>query len=242
MTEKANEAKIRGNAFFSQSKWQDAISEYTTAINLDPTGHVYYSNRSACYAEIGEFRNALIDAEKCVELKPDWSKAHSRRGHALFKLNRLDEAAEAYKNGLKIDPDNDSLKEGLRIAESNGGGGNPFDISQMMGNLKNQIAADPETRAYLSDPEFVQKLNNIQSNPQTYFPMYLGDPKMKKVMGLMFKSMGINLSDAPEESEGVPNGGSGRYGEEESKEKKDEEKRHLSSEQKLVCAFNFRVG
>lgn len=42
---------------------------------------------------------ALKDADKTVELKPDWSKGHSRRGAALSYLGRDLEAEKAYEKG-----------------------------------------------------------------------------------------------------------------------------------------------
>ena len=51
-----------------------AVECYTEAISLDPSNHVFYSNRSAAYAKDKKYEQALSDAKKCVELKPDWGK------------------------------------------------------------------------------------------------------------------------------------------------------------------------
>ena len=51
-----------------------AVECYTEAISLDPSNHVFYSNRSAAYAKDKKYEQALADAKKCVELKPDWGK------------------------------------------------------------------------------------------------------------------------------------------------------------------------
>ena len=42
-----------------------------------------HSNRSACRAALRDFNGALADAERAVELRPQWAKAHSRAGAAL---------------------------------------------------------------------------------------------------------------------------------------------------------------
>lgn len=42
-----------------------------------------YSNRSASFLKLSKVTQALTDAEKCVELKPDWDKAHFRKAAAL---------------------------------------------------------------------------------------------------------------------------------------------------------------
>ncbi|KAG1699453.1 Hsp90 cochaperone [Phytophthora capsici] len=57
---------------------------------------------------------ALKDAEKCIELKPDWWKGCSRKGAAEHALQRFDAARKTYNEGLKLDPDNQSL---LQAAE-----------------------------------------------------------------------------------------------------------------------------
>ena len=35
---------------------------------------MFYSNRSAAYAKDSKYEQALVDARKCIELKPDWGK------------------------------------------------------------------------------------------------------------------------------------------------------------------------
>ncbi|CAN0573242.1 unnamed protein product, partial [Ectocarpus sp. 12 AP-2014] len=45
---------------------------------------------------------ALMDAERCVEVKPSWAKGYSRMGTALFRLGRHDKAAAAYSKGESI--------------------------------------------------------------------------------------------------------------------------------------------
>lgn len=34
----------------------------------------YYGNRAACYMMLGQYRDALTDAKKCIELEPTFSK------------------------------------------------------------------------------------------------------------------------------------------------------------------------
>jgi predicted TPR repeat methyltransferase len=44
---------------------------------------------------------ALRDAEKCVELAPQWSKGYSRLGAAQHGLKRFQAAIETYRRGNK---------------------------------------------------------------------------------------------------------------------------------------------
>ena len=54
--------------------YQEAIDFYSQAVELDPANEVLYSNRSGAYASRCQYDMALKDAEKAVELKPNWPK------------------------------------------------------------------------------------------------------------------------------------------------------------------------
>lgn len=59
---------------------------------------VYFSNRSAAYLKLGDAKSkALKDAEKCIELAPEWSKSFSRLGAAQHALGRFDAAVQTFK-------------------------------------------------------------------------------------------------------------------------------------------------
>ncbi|CRK35980.1 hypothetical protein BN1723_020364, partial [Verticillium longisporum] len=83
------------------------------AIAIDPTNHILYSNRSAAYASKKDWDHALEDAEKTVEIKPDWAKGWGRKGTALYGQGDLLGAHDAYEEGLKKDPNNAGLKKDL---------------------------------------------------------------------------------------------------------------------------------
>ena len=66
----ADEAKAKGNAAFSSGDFLSASRYFSDAIALAPDNHVLYSNRSAAYASLHKYSEALADAKKTVELKP----------------------------------------------------------------------------------------------------------------------------------------------------------------------------
>ena len=110
----APEWKAKGNELLKAQDFDGAIAAYTEAIKLDPKGHVYFSNRSAAYANKGDYASALKDADECIKIKPEWAKGYSRKGTALQYLGKLQEALGAYSDGLKHDATNASLKDGLQ--------------------------------------------------------------------------------------------------------------------------------
>jgi stress-induced-phosphoprotein 1 len=99
--------------WFCVANCSGCSSKFTEAIALQPDNHILYSNRSAAYASKKDWQHALQDAEKTTELKPDWPKGWGRKGTALYGSGDLPGAHDAYEQGLKVDPNNASLKNDL---------------------------------------------------------------------------------------------------------------------------------
>lgn len=111
-------AKEEGNTAFKNEDYEKAIQHYSKAISLGHDNiHAIYSNRSAAKCKLNNFEAALIDAQKCVELEPTYSKGFSRLGSAYHGLQQFKEATEAYTNGLKLAPDNQFMKTELEVVK-----------------------------------------------------------------------------------------------------------------------------
>jgi stress-induced-phosphoprotein 1 len=91
--------------------------KFTQAISVQPDNHILYSNRSAAYASKKDWDNALADAEKTTQIKPDWPKGWGRKGAALHGKGDLVGANDAYEAGLKHDANNAQLKNGLAAVQ-----------------------------------------------------------------------------------------------------------------------------
>ena len=84
--------KEQGNNAFKTKDFDTAIKFYTQAIEENPTDHTIYGNRSAAYYSLKKHSEAQADAEKCIEIKPDWSKGYQRKAMALQAQGDLDQA------------------------------------------------------------------------------------------------------------------------------------------------------
>ena len=111
----ADERKAKGNAAFLAGCFEEAA--LTVAIALAPNNHILYSNRSAARASLHRYADALADAQKTVELRPDWAEGYSRLGAAHLGLGAATSAVAAYAKGLALEPDNEGLKVGLEDAK-----------------------------------------------------------------------------------------------------------------------------
>ncbi|KMZ60416.1 hypothetical protein ZOSMA_5G02840 [Zostera marina] len=110
------EAKLRGQDAFKRNDFASAVNAYTQAIDLDPNDAIFLSNRSLCWLKMGQPEQALTDAQACQALRPNWAKACYREGAALRVLQRFDEAANAFYEGVKLDPDNKEMVDSFREA------------------------------------------------------------------------------------------------------------------------------
>ncbi|XP_028401339.1 E3 ubiquitin-protein ligase TTC3-like [Dendronephthya gigantea] len=84
--EKALELKQHGNTEFVADNFRAAISKYTRGVGLSPFNYIMYGNRAQSYLNLGNFRQALIDAKRTVILKPDWDKGQYRFKQAANAL------------------------------------------------------------------------------------------------------------------------------------------------------------
>ena len=60
---------------------------------------------------MGDAHNALLDAEVCRRLRPDWTKGCYRLASARLALGLFEDAAVAAFEGVKLDPNDQKLKE-----------------------------------------------------------------------------------------------------------------------------------
>eukprot|EP01004_Peranema_trichophorum_P002409 NODE_1470_length_1939_cov_123.752203_g1247_i0.p1 GENE.NODE_1470_length_1939_cov_123.752203_g1247_i0~~NODE_1470_length_1939_cov_123.752203_g1247_i0.p1 ORF type:complete len:566 (+),score=122.81 NODE_1470_length_1939_cov_123.752203_g1247_i0:61-1758(+) len=198
------ELKSKGNAAFQAGKNEEAVNWFTTAIKIDPTNHILYSNRSAAYCGLERYQAALDDANKTIEIKPDWAKGYARKGAALHFKKDFKGAIEAYKKGLELDPNNDACKKGLAELQPRGGGfggagaggENPF--AKIFGpDALVKIKLNPKLAPYLDEPDYVNMIKMIQANPQSV-NMFLQD---KRIMQTFATLCGLNAGDFEEEAE-----------------------------------------
>ena len=82
----ADQLREKGNSAYKNSKLKEALDLYSRAIDLWPDDHLLFCNRALCHLKLGEPRNALEDCQKCLHLKPDYSKALQRKAWALQEL------------------------------------------------------------------------------------------------------------------------------------------------------------
>jgi tetratricopeptide (TPR) repeat protein len=84
-----DQLRILGNEAYQENRMEDAIRYYSEAITASPKetiDHCLLSNRSLLYLIKKDYVNALVDAEKCIEINPCFCKGYYRKACAIAKL------------------------------------------------------------------------------------------------------------------------------------------------------------
>ncbi|GLT42386.1 hypothetical protein SLA2020_163880 [Shorea laevis] len=109
-------SKSKGTEAYNIKDYFGAMQWYTEAINFEPTDASAWSNRSLCWAHMDDGDSALLDAEECIELKPNWPKGYYRAGAAEMLLEDFVDAADCFYRGWKLDRKNKELERAFREA------------------------------------------------------------------------------------------------------------------------------
>lgn len=134
-------AVAEGNDMYRGGNFENAVEMFSHALRVRPQepsfSHIILSNRCVSFCSLSQklrkipaaqserqalfgldplslLSLALKDAEKLLQLQPEWAKAHFRKAQTLFLLEKYDEAHEAYLNGLHGHPSNVLLQKGLK--------------------------------------------------------------------------------------------------------------------------------
>ncbi|XP_060179980.1 hsp70-Hsp90 organizing protein 3-like [Lycium barbarum] len=163
----ADEEREKGNQFFKEQKYPEAVKHYTESLRRNPKDPRTYSNRAACYTKLGALPEGLKDAEKCIELDPTFAKGYTRKGAVQFFMKEYEKALETYQEGLKHDAKNQELLDGVRrcveqINKASRGDLTPEELKERQA----KAMQDPEIQNILADPVMRQVLDDFQENPK----------------------------------------------------------------------------
>ena len=90
---------IRGNIRLAQDNFEDAVQDYSRAININEEAEnvqlnqAAYSNRASALVNLGDFNSALNDVNKAIEIKPDAAEDYFKRGMVQVAMNNKEAGA-----------------------------------------------------------------------------------------------------------------------------------------------------
>ncbi|XP_005611164.3 RNA polymerase II-associated protein 3 isoform X2 [Equus przewalskii] len=113
-SQKALALKEKGNKYFKQGKYDEAIECYTKGMDADPYNPVLPTNRASAYFRMKKFAVAESDCNLAIALNRSYTKAYARRGAARFALQKLEDAKKDYEKVLELEPNNFEATNELR--------------------------------------------------------------------------------------------------------------------------------
>jgi tetratricopeptide (TPR) repeat protein len=87
---------------FDSGDWDEAIGAATSAIALDPTNEVAYTNRAGAYSKKGKYLEAIQDCNRAIEINPRYGLAYNNRGYARYKIGQFDDALADYDMSCRL--------------------------------------------------------------------------------------------------------------------------------------------
>jgi lipoprotein NlpI len=94
----------RGNIYYSQGRYREALADYNEAINRDPGVKIYYQ-RGVVNCSLERYSESLIDFDKAVRLEPKSVAApyafNLMQGCIHHKAELYEEAIDSYNKAIK---------------------------------------------------------------------------------------------------------------------------------------------
>ncbi len=91
---------------FARSKiWKDSFSLWNDVISKYKTVPVAYNNRGYYLKNHNNYKDALIDYNKALEIDSDYYLAYNNRANLYLKQNENDVALKDYNKAIKLKPD-----------------------------------------------------------------------------------------------------------------------------------------
>jgi len=94
----------RGFAYCEIGQYDQAISDFSKAIEIDPRLAHAYNNRGAAFLYKAQYDQAILDLSKAIEIDPRLAHAYNNRGWAYIKKWQYDRAISDFNKTIEIDP------------------------------------------------------------------------------------------------------------------------------------------
>ena len=104
-----------GLAYDAVNRVDDALGKLRTAALMEPTAHVY-TQIAVVYAKRGHWAEALDALAIAEKIDSNFAPTYAYRGNVFRATNQAALSVPEYQHALRLDPDNQEAREGLRKA------------------------------------------------------------------------------------------------------------------------------
>lgn len=180
--EQAEEWKKKGNDALSSKEYEESVKCYTKAIDFDPTCCIYPCNRAAAYSLMGKDELAVDDCLYSIKLDSKYCKAWKRLGLAYFNLQKYSDSVDAYMHAKELDPNDQSIEQGLKAAQEK--------LSKTNTSGSSSPSNIPDISQMLRDPNMMDMAKNLMNSGA--LNDLLKNPAIAQMASSMFGKGGAN--------------------------------------------------
>ena len=101
--------KHRGMANFAQSKYQDAITDFTQALDMDANSYRVAYYRGVVHSVLRQYAEAIDDFTRSLEINPYQEYCMFRRGQAFYHIGDYPQALSDCEASLAMEPQNETV-------------------------------------------------------------------------------------------------------------------------------------
>jgi len=100
----------RGMAYLSQAGYEEAIEDFTRAVELDATNFRAFNYRGLCRRMTGDYGMAIDDFTMSISINPYQSESYYSRALSWYELGDFARALDDAVSALNFKPDSASMR------------------------------------------------------------------------------------------------------------------------------------
>ena len=165
----------KGNKLYKEKQYDQSLVEYNKAVTIAPSNAVANYNQGNAQVKTNQLEEAVTSYDATINnasKPPVREKGYYNKGVAFIKQQKLQESIDAWKNALKIDPNDQEARENLQKAlmeqkkqqqkeKENENNKNKKDQKQDKNQDKEQ-PQDPKQQSKLTKKQVEQLLKALQ--------------------------------------------------------------------------------
>jgi len=94
----------KGDGYYFNDRYDEAIREYTLAAAADPGSAAVYRNRAYAWLALREMEKAREDFDRAVKIAPGFAEAYLGRGGLYYQQGKYAEAIDDFDRVIELDP------------------------------------------------------------------------------------------------------------------------------------------
>ena len=133
----------RADEAFQRGEYEEAISDYNRAIELNQNDAAAYYNRGTARYHLGQYETAINDFDQATHINPNDARTYNNRGLANDNLGQYEEAIADFSKAIDLDPDNERFYCNRGLANDNLG-----QYEEAIANFSKAIDLDPDNEHF----------------------------------------------------------------------------------------------